>query len=498
MLNILKKICISFLFVGASCNAGIPYLSVRNAEKPRVRLSVRCSSNRTGFGFDQLSRRACAQRYHMRQYEQHIFEHVQEKKHTQACEVFAQQKEQLASAAEQWQAAHAQRCAAYRTAIQRHGEQVTQHYTLSRQAKKLLKHAGVDASNYEQLHGNALQHELMQEINAGIESLANIKRPRESGALADALYHKAIGVFENARELNQMAFCAQSVLLIDLASAMGDYYKAALTGTLLGAIDGVGSGFKSFGSMVCNLRDAARNLVHAIYNVAEVMADHMLLLDPPGIGASKEDWQAYEKQMEVTRNAWRATNKAALDRWDKVTQRFDHFPTKEEVKQYTYTLNNAIGNCVAFNVCTGVLGAVAQCAKLEALNVAKNACGALSETELATKVPGYILLRGVGKAAGNIEEAGKIVKIFEKNEPHIFRNACGHLLDTPANRALLIETVSDTKNFLGMDKYGNEWYAKSLANGNQVWASSRKNLIRNGGLNEIPKAFNKETGLSGL
>lgn len=88
--------------------------------------------------------------------------------------------------------------------------------------------------------------------------------------------------------------------------------------------------------------------------------------------------------------------------------------------------------------------------------------------------------------------------IFEKNAKHIFRNAPGHLSDTAINRKMLMELASDQKNYLGLDTYGNRWFAKTLCDGQQIWASVRGNFIRNGGLNSTPKSFNTTTGLCNL
>jgi len=88
------------------------------------------------------------------------------------------------------------------------------------------------------------------------------------------------------------------------------------------------------------------------------------------------------------------------------------------------------------------------------------------------------------------------VKVCEKSAKHIFRNKSGHLEDTSANRNLLIRVASNFKNYLGIDQYGNQWFAKTLSNGRQIWASVRNNFIRNGGINSELKTFNPQTGLS--
>jgi len=86
--------------------------------------------------------------------------------------------------------------------------------------------------------------------------------------------------------------------------------------------------------------------------------------------------------------------------------------------------------------------------------------------------------------------------IDERTTKHIFRNKPGHIADTLINRQLLENTASNPINFLGTDKYGNEWYAKILPNGKQVWTQMRNGMIRNGGINQTARQFNSQSGFS--
>ncbi len=101
---------------------------------------------------------------------------------------------------------------------------------------------------------------------------------------------------------------------------------------------------------------------------------------------------------------------------------------------------------------------------------------------------------GVLPPPGNVPTISS--QFFEKNLKHIFRKAPGHLIDTPANRKILLEVAGNSENFLGVDKYGNAWHAKTQKNGQQIWTMSRDGAIRNAGSNNQPKPFQNETGLS--
>ena len=87
-------------------------------------------------------------------------------------------------------------------------------------------------------------------------------------------------------------------------------------------------------------------------------------------------------------------------------------------------------------------------------------------------------------------------RFYEKNIKHIFRSKPGHLIDTQANRKLILEVAGDSKNFLGVDKHGNSWHAKIQKDGTQVWSISRNGEVRDAGVNKKVQNFHKETGLS--
>ena len=59
-------------------------------------------------------------------------------------------------------------------------------------------------------------------------------------------------------------------------------------------------------------------------------------------------------------------------------------------------------------------------------------------------------------------------------------------------------TVKNVKNYHGSDVHGNDWYSEKLLDGTQRWASIYKGIIKNCGINNIPKIYNPITGLSRL
>ena len=80
------------------------------------------------------------------------------------------------------------------------------------------------------------------------------------------------------------------------------------------------------------------------------------------------------------------------------------------------------------------------------------------------------------------------ITIDERRARHIFRNAEGHFrYDTALNRQILIDVANQPSNFAGRDRFGNDWFMETRADGTQVWVHVRGDKITNGGLNPIPK-----------
>jgi len=78
---------------------------------------------------------------------------------------------------------------------------------------------------------------------------------------------------------------------------------------------------------------------------------------------------------------------------------------------------------------------------------------------------------------------------------HIFRKDDGHIIDTPENIKRILDVANDSKNYLGKDIRGNEWYAKIESDNSQTWVRVRNLKVDNAGVNIIPKKWNNSTVL---
>ncbi len=102
----------------------------------------------------------------------------------------------------------------------------------------------------------------------------------------------------------------------------------------------------------------------------------------------------------------------------------------------------------------------------------------------------------------NVPRIGVVGNITEIRLPegdaqlkHIFRDAKGHLPDTPENRQTILDVANDLNNYIGKDARGNDWYVKIAEDGTQIWVRTRNGIVNNAGANEVPLEWDSETGL---
>jgi filamentous hemagglutinin len=107
---------------------------------------------------------------------------------------------------------------------------------------------------------------------------------------------------------------------------------------------------------------------------------------------------------------------------------------------------------------------------------------------------GWTLSSGTGEDSRSV--ANNRLPSNDSQLSHIFREEAGHFSNTPENQRALINLVNNQENLLGTDRFGNQWFARVLSDGTQLWGSVRNGVIQNGGLNATPRIFNPVTGLS--
>ena len=94
--------------------------------------------------------------------------------------------------------------------------------------------------------------------------------------------------------------------------------------------------------------------------------------------------------------------------------------------------------------------------------------------------------------------ATQLPKIKDETEEYLFVTNEGYVLNTPENKQLFLNLVSDRKNWIEGDAWGDYWYVKVMRDGKQIWATVRDNVIQNGGINNSPKGWNPVRGLRGI
>lgn len=103
--------------------------------------------------------------------------------------------------------------------------------------------------------------------------------------------------------------------------------------------------------------------------------------------------------------------------------------------------------------------------------------------------------RGKPQGRLDLESGPNSFPAGESQTRHMFGNREGHLPDTASNRRLIEELANDPSCYLGTDKWGKEWYARTNDDGSQTWVTTLRGTIQNCGKNDAPRPWDDETGL---
>jgi hypothetical protein len=101
----------------------------------------------------------------------------------------------------------------------------------------------------------------------------------------------------------------------------------------------------------------------------------------------------------------------------------------------------------------------------------------------------------MGAGGGSGDNAGVRFPKNPGQTKHIFRDDEGHLSkDSHVNRKLFLDVANNKSNYRGTDNKGVDWYDLINPDGTQVWVRVRDGMIRDAGVNKVPKIWDDETG----
>lgn len=262
---------------------------------------------------------------------------------------FESQRPQLESQLTSWKQDHPERVTAYyktlapQAARSRYSQQ--HRYELPRGADTLLRSYNLDASKYVYETGNAFQHELMQEIVAGIHDSAVIQLPsQDNDPFAHNILYHTVHAFDDARETNSMGDCVSSIKLIDIAHTLLDYCKKVSSGAIDITLTSIKYGTSMAKGMFYVTQDSIVNTVNFVMHPLKSLGTILQL--PFALGelinayapimpdreiATPEEWRAYFTQLNVAQENCRQLQENVKEWWQTT-------PSEKIAEQAAYVL----------------------------------------------------------------------------------------------------------------------------------------------------------------
>ena len=283
-----------------------------------------------------------------------------------------------------WNFSHPARSFAYQRALAYPNTQERKSYVIDPVMQRAIEEAGgPDCFCCEPeliMAGNALQHELMEEIVDLIHRWVEIKLPFDDYSFERALYRDSMMLLESAYLNNRLGSCGSSAKLIDAGASIIDYCKALADGLVCGGLQGVQNSALGIVETFSHPIVAAQHMGAMAGKIASLIHNYM----PPQLpecddGASQESWIGYHQQCDLVERNWRDAAQA-------VKRLFRKKPSVAEVRNAAYVVGNVSGNILTGHVCSKLAGSLASLAKGPMLIAGSTTAQAMRSTQLAQRI----------------------------------------------------------------------------------------------------------------
>lgn len=265
--------------------------------------------------------------------------------------------------ASSWQATNSKRYQAYCATVYSNDVQTTHAYTITSATSKILKQYGIVADAYKKFRGNELQHELMTEIIDGVTCASAISHHCIE-PFDIFINEKAVHIFDDARQMNEIGDCINSSKLIDLSYCLLDYCFAGVQGVTHGAINGVIAAAVNTYRLIRHPIDSTKEIGAAMSSLAvqisSILYDYGPVLPSDTDLLTVQDCKDYSAACDRVAGNWRNAFEQLRMQW------------KENPQALVYTIANTGARVVMSGVVNGwCFNLLSQTANFAALNVGK-------------------------------------------------------------------------------------------------------------------------------
>lgn len=272
-----------------------------------------------------------------------------------------------------WQRTSPKRFAAYQQMLI-NPQCESKKYQLNDETQQALQQVGI-ANLTDGMHviGHVLQHELMEEIVAGLNMWASLRFPPDEYLFHSSLHKDSAILLENAYYANVSRSCGASAELIDLSSKIITYCKATLVGICKGTYDGAQSAIIGTAHMLAHPVESVQGLCTLFHDIAVTVYPYLPQI-PPDYEEPAEAWITYHTQCEHTAKKWEGAVQTIKHVCKNITL------SSKEIKRASYVVSNVASNVLVGHGCSKV---ISTCAAIAAQPIG-DGCSIASKTILST------------------------------------------------------------------------------------------------------------------